>query len=339
MRRTLAAIIAATLAGAAAFGVARSQDVSFNRIITLGTGLTNQVGVCNTGFQTIGPAGGTLSPQSCAQAYTSNHTVVLGDGIQLYLANGSGAVTFTLARANGATTSGADGAGYCFADLAQHGFTLSTSTSTFSGFPGVGGSAAMFQPNSYVCASSDGNDHWSLSVAPGVATTSAIGLVKPDGTTLTITAGGTLSSTSYTGVTRTVGSGIIDSASATDGTIVWNSSTSSAKTETLPQCTSGAGSNGHTFWVKDGHGDANTNNITIQASGGSTFDGTNGSAIINVDHGGYGFQCDGVNTYDVLAYYSGNGVFGGGLTPCGALQTDFSVATDCNAVAMPLLLR
>src|ERR1700747_992559 len=112
MRSTLVGIIAATLVAALAFGVAHAQDTSFNRIITLGTGLTNQVGVCNTGFQTIGPAGSTLSPQACAQAYTSNHTVVLGDGVQLYLANGSGAITFTLARANGATTSGANGAGY-----------------------------------------------------------------------------------------------------------------------------------------------------------------------------------------------------------------------------------
>ena len=103
MRRILAATVAATLVSALASGVARSQDTSFNRIITLGTGLTNQVGVCNTGFQTIGPAGGTISPQSCAQAYTASHTVAIGDGVQLYLANGSSSITFTLARANGST--------------------------------------------------------------------------------------------------------------------------------------------------------------------------------------------------------------------------------------------
>src|SRR5271167_562310 len=103
MRRILAATVAATMAAALAFGVARSQDTSFNRIITLGAGLTNQVGVCNTGLQTIGPAGGTISPQACAQAYSSGHTVATGDGVQLYLANGSSAITFILARANGAT--------------------------------------------------------------------------------------------------------------------------------------------------------------------------------------------------------------------------------------------
>src|SRR5271156_2635982 len=107
MRRILAATVAATMAAALASGVARSQDTSFNRIVSLGAGLTNQVGVCNTGFQTIGPAGGTISPQACAEAYTANHTVAIGDGVQLYLANGSSAIAFTLARANGSTTSGA----------------------------------------------------------------------------------------------------------------------------------------------------------------------------------------------------------------------------------------
>ena len=324
------------LCAASASSAALAQSTSFNHIITLGAGLTNQVGVCNTGMQTIGPAGGTISPQSCAQAYISNHTVALGDGVQLYLANGGSAVTFTLARANGATTSGADGAGFCFADLSGHGFTLSTTTSTFSGFPGVSGSSATFSANSYVCADSDGADHWSLAVTPGLATTGAFGIVKPDGTTLVISAG-LLSATSYSGITRTISSGTTDSAAATDGTIVWNSSTSSAKTETLPQCSSAAGSAGHTFWIKGAKGDEATNTITVQASGGSTFDGGNARAVVNVAYGGYGFQCDGSSTYDVLAYYAGNGVFSGGPTPCGALQTDYSVSTGCNAVAIPML--
>jgi hypothetical protein len=335
MRRTFAATVAAILVGAVS-GVARSQDESFTRIISLGTGLTNQVGVCNTGFQTIGPAGGTLSPQSCAQAYTSNHTVVLGDGVQLYLANGSAIITFALARANGSTTSGADGTGYCFADLSQHGFTLSTSTSTFSGFPGVSGSAATFQANSYVCASSDGNDHWSLAVTPGLATTNSFGIVKPDGTTIAIS-NGVISATAASGVSRVIASGTTDSATTADGTIVWNSSSSSSKTETLPQCTSSPPIVGHTFWVKGAKGDEATNNITVQASGGSKFDG-NGLAIINVAFGIYALQCDAAANYDVLAYYSGNGVFGSS-TPCGALETDFSMTTGCNAIAFPITIR
>ena len=328
----LAAI--AVLALTALFGIARSQDVSFNRIITLGTGLTNQVGVCNTGFQTIGPAGGTLSPQSCAQAYTANHTVVISDGVQLYLANGSSSITFTLPRANGSTTSGADGAGYCFADLAAHGFTLSTTTSTFSGFPGISGGSASFQANSYVCANSDGADHWSLAVTPGLATASAFGIIEPDGTTITIS-NGVISATAASGVSRVVSSGTADSATAADQTIVWNSSSSAAKTETLPQCTSSAPSVGHIFWVKGAKGDEATNNITVQSSF-TTFDG-HGTAVINVANGGYGFQCDAAGgNYDVLAYYSGNGVFGS-LTPCGALQADYSMSTGCNAVALPML--
>ena len=69
MRSIRAGTIASLLALLGS-GVAHSQDTSFNRVITLGAGLTNQVGVCNTGLQTIGPAGGTISPQSCAQAYS-----------------------------------------------------------------------------------------------------------------------------------------------------------------------------------------------------------------------------------------------------------------------------
>lgn len=338
MRKILAATVAAALVATLAVGVAHSQDVSFNRIITLGTGLTNQVGVCNTGFQTIGPSGGTLSPQSCAQAYAADHTVVLGDGVQLYLANGTTAITFSLARANGSTTSGSDGVGFCFADLSGHGFTLSTATSAFSGFPGISGTSATFNPNTYVCASSDGDDHWSLAVTPGLATTGAFGIVEPDGTTITIS-NGVISATAASGVSRVIASGTSDHATTADGTIVWNSSTSAAKTEVLPQCTSSAPSVGHVFWVKGAKGDEATNNITVQATGSSTFDG-NGTAIINVALGGYGFQCDAAGgNYDVLAYYSGNGVFGGGPTPCGALQTDFSLSTGCNVIALPMMPR
>jgi len=337
MRRILAATILVILVAALASGVARSQDVSFNRIITLGTGLTNQVGVCNTGSQTIGPAGGTLSPQSCALAYTTNHPVAIGDGVQLYLANGSSSITFTLPRANGSTTSGADGAGFCFADLSQRGFTLATTTSTFSGFPGVSGSSVTFNPNAYVCASSDGNDHWSLAVTPGLATTGSFGIVEPDGRTIEIS-NGVISATVGSGVSRVVSSGSADSASTSDQTIVWNSSSSSVKTETLPQCTSSAPIVGHVFWIKGAKGDEATNHITVQATGGSTFDG-NGIAIVNVAFGGYGFQCDAAGgNYDVLAYYSGSGVFGS-VPPCGSLQTDLSVSTGCNAVTLPMTIR
>ena len=85
-------------------------------------------------------------------AYTTNHPVAIGDGVQLYLANGSSSITFTLPRANGSTASGADGAGFCIADLSQRGFTLATTTSTFSGFPEVSSSSVTLNPNAYVCA-------------------------------------------------------------------------------------------------------------------------------------------------------------------------------------------
>ena len=170
-------------------------------------------------------------------------------------------------------------------------------------------------------------------MTPGLATAASFGVVKPDGTTIGIL-NGVISATAASGVSRAITSGAADSATTADGTIVWNSSSSSAKTETLPQCTSSAPIVGHTFWVKGAKGDEATNNITVQAVGGSTFDG-NGSAIISVALGGYGFQCDAAGgNYDVLAYYAGNGVFGGGPTPCGALQADFSGGAGCNVIRL-----
>jgi hypothetical protein len=171
-----------------------------------------------------------------------------------------------------------------------------------------------------------------------LATTGSVGVGRRDATTITIS-NGVISATATSGVSRVVASGTTDTASPADSTIVWNSSSSSAKTEILPQCTSSAPIAGRTFWVKGAKGDEGTNNITVQATGGSTFDG-NGSAIINVARGSYGFQCDAAGgNYDVLAYYPGNGVFGGGPPPCGALQADFSVSTGCNAVALPITIR
>ena len=173
-------------------------------------------------------------------------------------------------------------------------------------------------------------------MTPGLATTNAYGIVKPDGSTITISRGVITSVATNSAASRVVTSGTTDSATIADDTIVWNSLTSLAKTETLPQCSSSAPIVGHRFWIKGAKGDEATNNITVQAVGGSTFDG-NGSATISVPLGGYGFRCDAAGgNYDVLAYYSGNGVFGGGPTPCGALQADFSVTTGCNAVALPI---
>ena len=255
MRSILAGAVAGLLA-ALGSGAARSQDTSFNRVITLGAGLTNQVGVCNTGLQTIGPAGGTISPQSCAQAYSTwPDTVSIGDGVQLYLANGSSAITFTLARANGATLSGADGAGFCFADLAQHGFTLQTTASSFSGFPGDQRQHGDIQPE-YLCLRELGRQRPLVSGGDARIGDDWLCRRRPAGRHDDRDIewrhqrdGG------LRGEPRRRERHDHDSASTADSTIVWGSSSSSAKTEILPQCTSAAPIAGHTFWVKGAKGD------------------------------------------------------------------------------------
>ncbi len=159
---------------------AHAQTVPSSRPPTLGVGLTDGSGPCNTGTQ---QAVNNIAQQGCVQGYTANHTVALVDGILSYAANGGSSVTFTLARAT--SGDGAQGVGYCFADWTHHGYTLATTTSTFTGSAGVSGSSQAFPADTFVCAQSDGADHWTLEVvwgdmARGLAGVSSIASASAD---------------------------------------------------------------------------------------------------------------------------------------------------------------
>ncbi len=164
IRLTLAVLIAVLFAIAA-----HAQGVPSARPPTLGVGTTDGSGSCNTGTQ---QAVNNIAPQACVQGYGVNHTVALGDGILNYAANAGSSITFTLARATAGD--GAQGVGYCFADWTHHGYTLATTTSTFTGSAGVSGSSQAFPADTFVCAQSDGADHWTLEVVWGDMIHSAI---------------------------------------------------------------------------------------------------------------------------------------------------------------------
>ena len=71
---------------------------------------------------------------------------------------------------------------------------------------------------------------------------------------------------------RVISSGTTDTASTTDGTIAWNSSSASGKTENLYACN--GGSNGKVLYVKDAIGTASTYQITLVPNGSDTIDGS-----------------------------------------------------------------
>lgn len=131
---------------------------------TAGVGLTSSPGTDNTGSQTVAN-GSTLSPQQWASAYTANHTVALADGTLLYVADGTGAITFTLPQSASSGDAKNGNFSPCFLDESGYGFTLATTTSVFYGAPGVSGSSASFPPQTEVCASPDGTN-WALMVVP-----------------------------------------------------------------------------------------------------------------------------------------------------------------------------
>jgi VCBS repeat-containing protein len=89
---------------------------------------------------------------------------------------------------------------------------------------------------------------------------------------------------------RTVASGSTDSITSADanGTVYWNSSSSSAKTETLPTCNPAA--NGFTVSVKDGNGTAGTYPITV--AGAQPLDGQT-TYVMAFDYQASTFQCAG----------------------------------------------
>ena len=53
---------------------------------------------------------------------------------------------------------------------------------------------------------------------------------------------------------------------------------------------------GQTWVIKDEGGVANTNNVTVLASGSQTIDGTN-SVVLSSDYGAFALYCNGVDKY------------------------------------------
>lgn len=95
--------------------------------------------------------------------------------------------------------------------------------------------------------------------------------------------GGTL-----TPLLRVIASGTTDTALTTDGTIAWNSSSASGKTETLYACNTG--NNGKFFYIKDAIGTAGTYPITIAPNGSDTIDGST-LFIMSFNHQAVALQC------------------------------------------------
>lgn len=93
---------------------------------------------------------------------------------------------------------------------------------------------------------------------------------------------------------RNITTGTTDTMVSADEIINWNSSSSSAKTETLLTCN--ASNKGLQYIVKDGKGDGATNNITLSAPSGTTIDGTS-SKVINTNSGFVRMSCDGVSNW------------------------------------------
>lgn len=91
---------------------------------------------------------------------------------------------------------------------------------------------------------------------------------------------------------RIISSGTTDTASSTDGTVAWNSSSSSAKTETIYACA--AGVNGKVLILKDEIGTAASYNITITPASGAIDNKAN--FILNFNLQAVTLQCDGTNS-------------------------------------------
>lgn len=105
-------------------------------------------------------------------------------------------------------------------------------------------------------------------------------------TQVALDGGTTLSGPVYY-ATRSVASGSSDTASSTDYTIIWQTGTSGARTETLPVCT-GATFGGQNIVIADGAGNAASGTITAAAQGSDVIHGT---STITTNYGSLRFQC------------------------------------------------
>lgn len=102
------------------------------------------------------------------------------------------------------------------------------------------------------------------------------------------------SSSSSTGGVRLVASGTTDTVLATDTFIGWNSSTTSAKAESISAGTFA----GQTVIIKDAIGTAGTYNITVTASG-CTIDGQ-ATKVMSNNLESIGLKWDGVSNWMVF---------------------------------------
>lgn len=98
------------------------------------------------------------------------------------------------------------------------------------------------------------------------------------------------------GTLRVVSSGTTDSATSLDGTIAWNSSSASGKTETLYAC--GSGGKGSIVTVTDEIGTAGTYPITVAPSGVNTINNAS-TYIMAFNYQSVTFQCAGAGNWIV----------------------------------------
>lgn len=97
--------------------------------------------------------------------------------------------------------------------------------------------------------------------------------------------------------TRTVASGTSDTASATDYTVTWNSAATGAKTETVPNCSSG--NKGQVMVIKDEAQNAATYSITVEPASAGTIEGA-ATAVITSNGAALTIQCDGGSNWNAI---------------------------------------
>ena len=112
---------------------------------------------------------------------------------------------------------------------------------------------------------------------------------------LTILVNGVAQSTGSgaTSAVRTIASGAADALSLGDSVVIWNSSTASAKTETIPACSSAI--IGHAFTIADKAKTAGSYNITLLPVSGTI--GGVASRPIQISGGAQTILCDGVSDW------------------------------------------
>lgn len=98
--------------------------------------------------------------------------------------------------------------------------------------------------------------------------------------------------------TRTISTGVSDSAATSDGVILWNSAISGTKTEDLYTCN--FGTTGYNIVIKDEYGSASgVAPIEITPTVGNTIDGGS-NFFISISRGDTRIVCNGVSNWAVI---------------------------------------